>query len=74
MANPLARFTITPNNGGYALRIESNSGEVLEVVATEDQLDVLAEQINRLLDAATIDDEDWDEADGAGGPDEEDNG
>lgn len=68
MAYPLARLTIIPGAGGdFELRIESTGGEILEVIATEDQLDVLAEEINELLDASTIDDEDWDEGDEADG-------
>lgn len=51
MAKALAHFTITPSADGYEIRIEDDRGDALELTATYDQLDLIAEEINRQLDA-----------------------
>jgi len=55
MAKMLAHFTITPAADGFELRIEDDSGEALELLATYDQLDLIGEEINRQLDALSED-------------------
>ena len=42
MAKGLARFTIEPTADGYMLHIEDEDGEVLELEATVEQLDLIA--------------------------------
>ena len=51
MAGILKRFTITPHEDGYRLRVETMSGETMELLASFDQLDLIAEDIDRRLDA-----------------------
>jgi hypothetical protein len=51
MARMLAHFTITPAADGFELRIEDDGGDTMELLATYDQLDLVAEEINRQLDA-----------------------
>ncbi|MEN2786527.1 hypothetical protein ACFOKI_02520 [Sphingomonas qilianensis] len=50
MAKALSRFTIQPADDGYTLHIEDDSGETLELTATADQLDIIAEAIEDQLD------------------------
>lgn len=57
MAKALSRFTIEPNGEGYALHIEDEDGETLELSATAEQLDLIAEAIEEHLEE---DDEDLD--------------
>jgi len=54
MAKALSLFSITPSGDGYELHIEDEDGEVLELVASFEQLDLISEEIDRQLD----DDED----------------
>lgn len=51
MAKALARFTIQPSDDGYTLHIEDDGGETLELTATAEQLDIIAEAIEDHLDA-----------------------
>lgn len=51
MANILKSFVIEPREGGYHLRIETEGGIDFEVLASFDQLDLIAEDIDRQLDA-----------------------
>lgn len=50
MAAPLARFTIEPDTDGYLLHIEDDDGNVTELTATAEQLDLIAEAIDEHLD------------------------
>lgn len=50
MAKALSRFTIEPAGEGYALHIEDEDGETLELSATPEQLDLIAEAIEEHLD------------------------
>ena len=50
MAKALSRFTIEPAGDGYALHIEDEDGETLELSATPEQLDLIAESIEEHLD------------------------
>ncbi len=51
MTKSLKRFTITPHGDGYLLHFEANDGESFDVAATFEQLDLIAEEIDRRLDA-----------------------
>jgi hypothetical protein len=51
MANILKSFAIEPREGGYRLRLETEGGIDFEFLASFDQLDLLAEDIDRQLDA-----------------------
>ena len=50
MARALARFTITDTGDDYTLHIEDDSGETIEITATFEQLDLIAEAIDEHLD------------------------
>ena len=50
MAKALSRFTIEPADEGYTLHIEDDSGETLELPATAEQLDIIAEAIEDQLE------------------------
>lgn len=52
MAKALARFTIEPSDDGYTLHIEDDGGDTLELTATPEQLDLIAEAIEDHLDEA----------------------
>jgi hypothetical protein len=69
MANPISTFTLTAGEDGFTLRIEDTAGQVLEVLATDEQLDVLSEEIDRVLEENAVyesfDDEDGDDTDNA---------
>ena len=52
MAKKLARFTVTPNDEGFRLHIEDDGGEVLELEATRDQIEVVADALDELLQAS----------------------
>lgn len=45
----LARFEIRPAGEAFTLHIESEGGETMELVATHDQLDVLADALDDVL-------------------------
>ena len=47
----LSRFTVTPQEGGtgFRLHIEDETGEVLEVDATRDQLELLTDALDDAL-------------------------
>jgi hypothetical protein len=57
----LARFTVNPGKGNYRMHIEDEDGETVELTATRDQLDVIADALDDLL----AQDEDEDEVDGS---------
>lgn len=57
MAKALAHFTIDAVDGGYLLTIEDDDGTSLELTATPEQLDLIAEAIEEHLEQ---DDEDID--------------
>jgi hypothetical protein len=63
-AKALAKFTITEAGEGYRLHIEDDGGETLELTATYEQLDLIAETVEDMLgdddslDAVDQDDED----------------
>ena len=50
MAKALSRFTIEPADDGYTLHIEDDAGETLELTATAEQLDIIAEAIEDQLE------------------------
>ena len=45
----LARLTLSPAGEGFRLHIEDDGGHVLEITATRDQLDILADALDDLL-------------------------
>ena len=45
----LAKFTVSPSGEEFKLHIEDTSGEVLELVATRDQIDLIDEALDALL-------------------------
>lgn len=47
----IKRFAIVPDGGRYRLHIETENGDAVELLASFDQLDQLAEDIDRRLDA-----------------------
>ena len=51
MAKQLKSFSITGQGDAYLLRIESEEGDTIELTASYDQLDVIAEAIDERLDA-----------------------
>ncbi len=59
MAKALARFTIEPSDDGYSLHLEDEDGDTLELTATAEQLDLIAEAIDEHLE------EDLDDIDAA---------
>jgi hypothetical protein len=56
MAKALGQFTIVRSAEGYQLHIEDEDGETIELTASFDQLDLIAEEIDRQLDEAEDDD------------------
>jgi hypothetical protein len=49
-AKALTKFTVTQSgDDAYALHIESEGGETLELTATAEQLDLIAETVDTLL-------------------------
>ena len=50
MARNLAHFTITEAGEDYLIKIEDDAGEVLEITATYEQLDLIVETIDDHLD------------------------
>ena len=55
MADPaegaLAKFTIDKGGDEYRLHIENDAGDAMELSATQEQLELLAEALDDLLDA-----------------------
>ena len=49
MAKTLSEFTIDGAGDNYLMRFATDDGETLEVAATFDQLDLIAEAIDDLL-------------------------
>ena len=45
----LARFTVTEAGEDFNLHIEDEAGHVLELSATRDQVDVIADKLDELL-------------------------
>lgn len=50
MAKSLAHFTIEPSGDGFILLIEDEDGAQLELIATPEQLDLIAEAIEEHLE------------------------
>jgi len=50
MAKSLAHFTIEPSGDGFILSIEDEGGAQLELTATPEQLDLIAEAIDEHLE------------------------
>lgn len=50
MARTLARFSISESGEDYLLHIEDDGGEMFEITATYDQLDLIVEAIDEHLD------------------------
>lgn len=50
MAKALMHFSITASEDGYILHLEDEDGEMIELTATYDQLDLVAEAIDEQLD------------------------
>ena len=53
----LAKFTISEAGQGYNLHIEDEAGDVLELSATRDQLDVIDDALAELLEQSEEADE-----------------
>ncbi|USI74068.1 hypothetical protein [Sphingomonas morindae] len=51
MAKSLTGFEITRDGETYRLRFELDGGETVELTASYEQLDLIAEEIDRQLDA-----------------------
>lgn len=64
----LARFTAIPQGDEFQLHIEDDSGETLELSATREQIDVIADNLDDLLS----EDDSLDEVDDAEDEDQED--
>jgi hypothetical protein len=47
----LTRFSISPRDEDFVLRIEDSAGETLEFSATPDQLDVVIDALDEMLAA-----------------------
>ena len=50
MAKTLERFTITRAADDYLLTIEDDAGDIIEMTASFDQLDLITEELDRALD------------------------
>ena len=48
-AKALAKFTISEGDGDYRLHIEDDAGDTLELIATGEQLDLIAETVDAML-------------------------
>lgn len=48
-AKALAKFSISEGDGAYRLHIEDDGGDMLELTATAEQLDLIAEAVDALL-------------------------
>ena len=53
----LAKFTVTEADGGCSLHIEDESGHVLELSATRDQIDIIDDILEELLEQGADADE-----------------
>ncbi|PSC03956.1 hypothetical protein SLNSH_16095 [Alsobacter soli] len=53
----LGKFTVTPSDGAFRMRIETEGGDVLDLTATREQIDVLADHLDDLLAETEEDDE-----------------
>ena len=53
----LAKFTITEAGEDFNLHIEDEAGDVLELTATRDQLDVIDDSLEELLEQSDDGDE-----------------
>ncbi len=66
MAKALERFTIARATDEYILTIEDENGDVVELTASYDQLDLITEELDRALDEdeelALSDDSDADDS------------
>ena len=64
-ARTLHRFTVTVHEEGFRLHIEDDQGEVLEMDATRDQIEVITDELDDLLaeTEAADGDPDLDDAD-----------
>ena len=51
MAKALSHFTIEPSAEGFILSIEDEDGAQLELTATAEQLDIIAEAIEEHLES-----------------------
>ena len=62
----LSKFTVTEAGEAFNLHIEDEAGHVLELSATRDQVDVIADKLDELLsqDDSADEIEDDDEIDG----------
>lgn len=45
----LAKFTVSGGGDSYTLHIEADGGDTLELTATAEQLDLIAEAVDNLL-------------------------
>ena len=66
MAKALERFTIARASDEYILTIEDENGDIVELTASYDQLDLSTEELDRALDEdeelALAEDDDTDDA------------
>ena len=62
----LAKFTVTEAGDAFNLHIEDEAGQVLELSATRDQVDIIADTLDELLSQ----DNSADEIEGAAGGDD----
>lgn len=53
----LARFSITEAEDGYRLHIEDDQGQTLELLANDEQLDLIIEALDEALGSDDADDE-----------------
>jgi hypothetical protein len=50
MARALDRFSVEATDGGFTLHIEDDAGDVIELAATRDQLELIADELDELLE------------------------
>jgi hypothetical protein len=50
MAKTLSKFTISSEGEGYVLHVETDDGQILDISATYEQLDLISEAIEERLD------------------------
>lgn len=63
MAKSLERFTIARAADDFLISIEDDNGDTVELVATEDQLEMIGEELERVIEeeeAGALDDDDDD--------------
>ncbi|HTG38512.1 hypothetical protein [Sphingomonas sp.] len=51
MAKALASFAISPTGDGYMLMMEDEDGDTIELTATFEQLDLIAEAVDQQLNS-----------------------